>query len=97
MYCDELNGYSALQELFTREVPFANLVPYGSATRNEPQILKVILDGNLPEAPNFDRFENSAVFRALWSIARKCWNDDPSKRPSARDVMNGLEFFVDDF
>ncbi|KLO18203.1 kinase-like protein [Schizopora paradoxa] len=83
-------------ELLTREVPFANLVPYGSATRNEPQILKVILDGILPEAPDLDQFENNAVFRALWSIARKCWNDVSSRRPSARDVLNGLEFFVND-
>lgn len=99
LFCHDTNrpDCTVCQELLTREVPYGNLVPYASAARNEPKILKVLLDGFLPEAPNFNDFENSAIFRALWSIARKCWNEISSRGPSARDVLNGLEFFVNDF
>ncbi len=71
------------QELLTQDIPYARF-------RREKDVAELIYSGVLPEAPDFDKFNNSAVVRALWSFALKCWNEDPDLRPLSTDAVNEI-------
>ncbi len=44
----------------------------------------------LPEEPEYGNSEGAEISRPLWAIARKCWRDKPSERPSATDIFNNI-------
>jgi len=79
-----------ISELLTGDIPYA-------AIKNSVHVMLAILNGQLPDEPNDMHYADNSVVRALWSIARQCWNDSQSLRPSAFDVCNKLEILVFDF
>lgn len=78
-----LNIYWLVQELLTGKVPYASFHKY--------QVPSVISSGKLPQAPDFRGSADESVFLALWSIARKCWHDNPLERPSAADIRQDVK------
>jgi len=76
-------------ELLTRNVPYATI--------HIRQVSSAVSEGLLPQEPDFRHYADDITLRALWLIARKCWNFAPSFRPSTRDILNDLDCLLYDF
>ncbi|KAG9017190.1 hypothetical protein FRB90_001409 [Tulasnella sp. 427] len=69
-------------EIITEKVPFQQ-------TRAAAAVILDIVTGKHPaKTPEWS--PDGTSYEGLWSIAEKCWSMDPTKRPSAQDVMNML-------
>jgi len=70
-------------ELLTGKVPYASVHKY--------LVPSFISSGKLPQMPDFRDSADQITLLALWSIARKCWHDEPLERPSAADILQDVE------
>lgn len=80
------------KELLTRKIPYSSIA--------DRHVAAAILEGQLPEQPEFYDFRNPFIFRGIWAIACNCWDENPSKRPSALDIDDELDTFggsIEDF
>ncbi|KAG8745193.1 hypothetical protein FRC10_008505 [Ceratobasidium sp. 414] len=76
-----VGGTARWMEVFSGKLPFAEL-------RNEPQVIRAVMDGILPtRIPN-------AFPEPLWDLLNWCWCRNPHERPSAREVLYSLQGIV---
>lgn len=64
----------------TGDVPFPDL-------RNDLQVSMAIINGQVPRAPLMSSDEEKV---RLWIICKRCWETDPSDRPSTTLICNSL-------
>lgn len=74
-----------LQELFTRKNPFHDCV--GASA-----ILGSIMAGSLNRPNDEDTYHRMSD--AWWNILAKCWNHEPSSRPTISYVMKNIAALV---
>jgi len=67
-------------EVFTGKIPFNN-------KKNDSSVIFSVLGGKRPEMPSF--LEKNECLEAL---VKRCWDQDPSKRPNANEVYTDLEY-----
>ncbi|KAI6097182.1 kinase-like domain-containing protein [Pisolithus sp. B1] len=70
-------------ELFTRTVPFPDC-------RGPLQVIAMLAKRKLPHRPALE----STLFRltdAWWEICLSCWENDPSSRPTTKDIIEKVE------
>lgn len=86
-YSPKVDIYSygiILWEMLTKEVPYSNLKDY--------EIYPHVINGNRPTIP-------TSCPHGLEKLIKSCWESDPSKRPSAAQIVQKLErgeaFFQD--
>jgi len=76
-------------ELLTRSKPYPEI--------GDQQVTSAIAAGHLPKEPDSQDYKVNNAFRALWSIARKCWNPTDSMRPSAELIARDIDFILRGF
>ena len=64
-------------QAFTGEAPFHGIPPTTTAVG--------ILGGNRPTRPGHPDFTDS-----LWNMVKRCWNQDPQRRPEIAEVVHWL-------
>ena len=72
-----------MKELISRQKPFAGLTDY--------QIILAIIQG---ETPSFSsQTESTARMEqdVLEDICRRCWANDPARRPAMQDIISDLQ------
>jgi len=62
-------------EIFTGKVPFFEF--------GERAILLHILSGNIPQ-------KSSSISDDVWTLMKECWDTDPKKRPTAKNIVARL-------
>lgn len=67
-------------QLYTGYPPFFDL--------SEAQTILSVIGGNRPERPHF--FGAELMPLPLWNLVTKCWDSEPSMRPSADRVVKRL-------
>ncbi|EUC58992.1 tyrosine kinase family catalytic domain protein [Rhizoctonia solani AG-3 Rhs1AP] len=73
-------------EVFTREVPYPEC-------RHDFTVFAKVQKGTLPARP-LDRLKNDEQGDMVWQLLLRCWNREPSERPSSRQVFNSLSLDV---
>lgn len=77
-HCDWLN----LSQIYSGERPFAGLT--------DVQIMRVLMRGVRPSKPvNGER--SRAMPEWLWQLVTRCWNEDPSARPTMDEVAQEMD------
>ena len=69
-------------EILSGDVPFANI-------KREIAVLREIDNGVLPKHPG-PVAVSQGLSDAIWKILQKCWEREPAKRPSIKEVKNSL-------
>ncbi|KAG6825413.1 hypothetical protein H0H93_000726, partial [Arthromyces matolae] len=71
---------------FTGTVPFANI-------QNDSAITYHIMSGNRPSRPldSSLAWHSYGLTEPMWLLMQKCWERDPHKRPSVKDIVTQLK------
>lgn len=79
-----------IYELFHQELPYpwACLFSTGNSDVISAQIISALKDG---KRPLITCNEDSPDVRALFALMKKCWDQNPEKRPSAHLLIEELE------
>ena len=72
-------------EVFTGEVPFGEI-------KNEEVVLR-ILRGGRPEMPA--NAQAAGLTGGVWKLLESCWEQNPKKRPTMKEVVRRWEKFVE--
>ena len=75
-----------LQELLAKEVPYFHI-------RNELQVMRVILRGDLPSCPDSSK-DWSFNYWKVWELCHSCWNRDPGLRKYMDEIISDLRLIV---
>ncbi|KDQ15851.1 hypothetical protein BOTBODRAFT_107971, partial [Botryobasidium botryosum FD-172 SS1] len=75
-------------ELFTRDVPFCFAAHDGA-------VLMAVARGILPERPLGNDIVARGLNDAMWDLMTQCWDIDPTKRPSAENIVARLKSVAD--
>jgi len=84
MLTPETDVYSlamVMIEVFTGTRPFANL-------RNDSLVQKALENGSRPLKPDAS---GNGLTPQIWELIQRCWDQDPSHRPLAREVVSILD------
>ncbi|THH29185.1 hypothetical protein EUX98_g5002 [Antrodiella citrinella] len=73
-------------ELVTMKQPFSDLTDY--------KVVAAVVRGKRPERPKFD--DGGEILEDLWTVISDCWEQNPSRRPTAGDVVNRIGVIVKD-
>lgn len=68
-----------MNKIVTGLVPFPRLTPY--------QLVLALHNGDRPAFDPLERLDQNFV--VLWRLAEMCWDSNPTKRPSAVQILNG--------
>jgi cyclophilin family peptidyl-prolyl cis-trans isomerase len=74
-------------EVFSGRVPFGNM-------KNESVVIQ-IASGKRPAKPQ--AAEQLGLTAEMWKFIEKCWNANPSKRPTIDEVVSAWEGFVNGY
>jgi son of sevenless-like protein len=69
-------------EILSGDVPFADI-------RRDIAVLREIDNGALPKHPGRDAI-SQGLSDAIWQVLQKCWEREPTMRPSITEVKNSL-------
>ena len=73
---------SILYEMIAHQMPFEDMTSLAAA--------KEIMDGHRPKLPHHDK--------RIKKLIKRCWKQDPSERPSMREIFEGfvkVKFYFD--
>ncbi|THH32062.1 hypothetical protein EUX98_g2100 [Antrodiella citrinella] len=73
-------------ELVTMKQPFSELT--------ESMIVAAVISGKRPERPTFD--DGGETSEDLWTVISDCWEQNPSRRPNAGEVVYCMASIVKD-
>jgi len=97
-----MNGYSDNPPLLNEKVDVYALgsVIYDLLTGHSPRgkmkeelkagVREKVLRGEPPTLPNYFEKSSDPAIKAMKNAMRKCWEKDPAKRASAKDIANDL-------
>lgn len=68
-------------QLATGKMPFSDL--------SDSNVIVMISKGKRPPIPR--RFDAPGTSKAVWKVAKKCWQDKARERPEANEVLQNLE------
>ncbi|EJD04732.1 kinase-like protein [Fomitiporia mediterranea MF3/22] len=71
-------------EIMTLDMPYPEL-------KNSAQVIVEVHKGVLPSRPTGEDAVRRGLNDNLWALLLKCWEKNPSGRPSANDVLKELE------
>ncbi|KAF9643032.1 kinase-like protein [Thelephora ganbajun] len=66
-----------IYEILSGQAPFATYSPFGIPAK--------IKDGERPERPQGE--QGKLITDGIWEVVKRCWEREPGKRASARDVL----------
>jgi son of sevenless-like protein len=69
-------------EILSGDVPFADI-------KRDIAVLREIDNGALPKHPGRDAI-SQGLSDAIWQVLQKCWEREPTMRPSITEVKNSL-------
>ena len=75
--------------MMSKDSPYAEPGQSSGSSEHLARVLFSILHGDLPEKPS-DAMLKDDYLGLLWKICSECWEQEPEKRTSMADVVNGL-------
>lgn len=95
----KISGHTVYSDVWALAMVFyeilSGLRPYNSIP--DAQIPTAICSGHLPQEPDFSDSANGATFHTLWSLAQKCWDQNPLSRPSASNILRNVSAILNTF
>ncbi|KDQ08816.1 hypothetical protein BOTBODRAFT_118116, partial [Botryobasidium botryosum FD-172 SS1] len=81
-----ISNYTIISpQIFTGQVPFFYL-----SVNTTLSVFNMVLDGKLPEHPLDKDVATRGLDDRMWELMTTCWSVDPTKRPSAGDILSHL-------
>lgn len=71
-----------IPQILTGRVPFHELP-------NDVTVMFKVIEGNRPSRP--EACSGTAALDSLWKLLETCWDGEAEKRPSAAEIVRGLE------
>lgn len=75
-----------MQELFTRKRPFYYLIGLNA-------LISKVMRGHVPERPSIED-TCSRMSNMWWNMCTRCWEFDPSLRPTIAHIVEQIEKMV---
>jgi len=74
-------------EIFSGEVPFFE-------TKNDAAVLLAVIKGQRPTRSPAEKCIDRGLSDEMWNLMENCWNENPIKRPTAKQIVECVSSLV---
>jgi len=78
----------AMLELFTKDIPFSYISP-------DLRVAMMVINRTLPKRPSNQDTIDRGLGENMWELMKNCWDIEPARRPSAKDIAARLQDALD--